>query len=53
MTHSLIHADGRVLAAIDASPYAASIAGYAGWAAARLGSALEFVHAIERDPGKP
>lgn len=53
MTHSLINADGRVLAAIDASPYAASIAGYAGWAAARLGAALEFVHAIERDPAKP
>ena len=49
MTSStLIHADGRVLAALDVSSYATSVAGLATWAAARLASPLEFVHAIDR-----
>lgn len=51
MTASLINAEGRVLAAIDASPYAPSVAALAGWAAARLGVELEFMHAIDRTVG--
>ncbi len=54
MTSStLIHASGRVLAAIDVSNYAASVAGIAAWAAARLGAPLEFVHAIDRPSAQP
>lgn len=48
MTSTLIHADGRVLAAIDASVYAASVAEHAAWAASRLGAPLELMHTIER-----
>jgi len=48
MPASLIHAEGRVLAAIDASLYAQSVAEHAGWAAARLGAPLELLHAIDR-----
>ena len=54
MTSStLIHADGRVLAALDLSSYAASVAGLAAWAAARLAAPLEFVHAIDRPSAAP
>lgn len=53
MTSTLIHAEGRVLAAIDPSPYALSVAEHAAWAALRLGSELELLHAIERDPAAP
>lgn len=49
----LIHADGRVLAAIDASPHAASVADHAGWAAARLSAPLELVHALEKPVAAP
>lgn len=48
---TLIHANGRVLAALDASTYTASVAGMAAWAARRLGAPLEFVHVIDRAPG--
>ncbi len=51
MTQSLINSDGRVLAAIDPSVYAASVAGHAAWAAKRLGADLELLHVIKRDPG--
>ncbi len=49
-TSPLLHTDGSVLAAIDHSVYAASVADHASWAAARLQSPLQFVHAIERSP---
>ena len=52
-TGSPIHVDGRVLAALDPSVYASSVAQYAGWAAARLGSQLELLHAIDQIHGKP
>jgi nucleotide-binding universal stress UspA family protein len=50
---ALIHTEGRVLAAIDASLYAKSVADHAAWAATRTGSALSLVYTIERpaDPG--
>lgn len=51
MIQSLINAEGRVLAAIDASSYAPGVAGLAGWAAARLGAELEFMHVIDRATG--
>lgn len=48
MSTPLIHSEGRVLAAVDVSLYAKSVAEHAGWAAARLGAGLELLHAIER-----
>lgn len=51
MTQSPINAEGCVLAALDASPHAPGVAGLAGWAAARLGIELEFMHAIDRAVG--
>ena len=42
-----------MLAAIDASRYAASVAAYAAWAAARLGAPLEFLHVIDHPHGRP
>ena len=54
MTSStLIHTDGRVLAALDGSNYATSIVGLAAWAAVRLAAPLEFVHAIDRPSVAP
>jgi len=53
MTSTLIHAEGRVLAAIDPSPYALSVAEHAAWAALRMGSELELLHAIERGTAAP
>ena len=47
-TATLIHADGRVLAALDVSTYSASVAEMAAWAAARMHASLEFIHAIDR-----
>lgn len=52
-TTQLIHETGIVLAAIDASGYAASVAEHSAWAARQLGAALEFVHAIDRRHGDP
>ncbi len=41
----------HVLAAIDASAYAASVCGHAGWAAQRLGLPVELLHVVQRpDP---
>jgi nucleotide-binding universal stress UspA family protein len=45
---TLIMADGRVLAALDASLYTQSVGDHAAWAAGRLQSPLGFVHTIER-----
>ncbi len=53
MTSTLIHADGGVLAAIDPSLYAASVADHAAWAAIRIGAPIELLHAIERMPAAP
>lgn len=44
---SLIHAGGRVLAAIDTSVYTESVCRHAAWAATRLAAPLEFVHVID------
>ncbi len=52
-TSTLFHADGRVLAALDQSSYATSVAEIAAWAATRLGAPLEFVHAIDRPSATP
>jgi nucleotide-binding universal stress UspA family protein len=49
MNTTLIHADGCVLAAVDLSQYAASVADHAGWAAARLGASLELLHVLDRE----
>ncbi|WP_228242842.1 universal stress protein [Porphyrobacter sp. GA68] len=41
----------NVLAAIDASAYATSVCGYAGWAARRLSLPVELLHVVQRqDP---
>ena len=45
---TLIHTGGRVLAALDHSVYAASVADHAGWAAAQLGAPLDLLHVIDR-----
>lgn len=44
----LIHPDGRVLAALDASAYATSVADLAVWAAARLAAPLELLHTLDK-----
>ncbi|MDP1698143.1 MAG: universal stress protein [Xanthomonadaceae bacterium] len=44
----LIHTSGRVLAALDHSVYAASVADHAGWAATQLDAPLDMVHVIDR-----
>jgi nucleotide-binding universal stress UspA family protein len=48
MSQPLIHADGRVLAAIDASLYGRSVAELAAWASLRLAAPLELLHTLER-----
>lgn len=48
---SNVNTAGCVLAAIDASTYAPSVAALAGWAASRLNAQLELMHAIDRDNG--
>ncbi|CAA9312132.1 MAG: Universal stress protein UspA and related nucleotide-binding proteins [uncultured Lysobacter sp.] len=50
---ALIHADGCVLAAVDASAYATSVADYAGWAAARLSAPLELLRTLEKGVSAP
>lgn len=45
----LIPTGGRVLAAIDGSAHARSVADLAAWAALRLSTPLDVLHAIERD----
>ncbi|GHA72558.1 universal stress protein [Cognatilysobacter bugurensis] len=44
----LIHASGCVLAAVDPSAYALSVADLAGWAAARMDAPLELLHTLDR-----
>lgn len=39
---------GRILAAIDASGFSASVCDHAVWAAGRLGAPLEFLHILDR-----
>lgn len=52
MTQSpLIHAEGHVLAALDASAYGPSVADHAAWAASRLGAPLDLFHVIDRKHG--
>ena len=46
---SLIKTDGRVVAALDPSPYAYSVGEHAAWAAHRLGAPLTLLHALDRD----
>ncbi|KFN46901.1 universal stress protein [Arenimonas metalli] len=53
MSQALIHAEGRVLAAIDASVYGRSVAGLAAWAASRLSAPLELLHTLERGQQPP
>ena len=40
----------RVLACVDQSHFADTVADYAAWAARRLGAPLEFLHVIDREP---
>lgn len=44
------HTDGRILAAVDGSSYAASVAEHAAWASLRTGAPLEFLHVLDRHP---
>src|SRR3546814_2696673 len=48
---SNVNTAGRVLAAVDASTYAPSVAALAGWAASKLGAELELIHTIDREVG--
>jgi nucleotide-binding universal stress UspA family protein len=50
MATPLIHAQGRVLAAVDASVYTESVARHAAWAASRLQAPLQFLHVLDRHP---
>lgn len=45
-----IQNDNKVLACVDQSPYAATVADYAAWAARRMAVPLEFLHVIDRHP---
>lgn len=47
-TNVLPNAQGRVLSAVDASLYGASVADHAAWAAARLGAPIDFLHVLDR-----
>lgn len=47
----LIPADGQVLAAVDPSLYADSVADHAAWAASRLDAPVELLHVIDRRHG--
>lgn len=49
----LPNAEGRVLAAVDASLYGASVADHAAWAAVRLGAAVDFLHVLDRQEQPP
>lgn len=42
--------DNKVLACVDQSPFADTVADHAAWAARRLGAPLEFLHVIDRHP---
>ncbi len=45
-----INTDNKVLACVDQSRFADTVADYAAWAAHRMGAPLEFLHVIERHP---
>ncbi|AWV07734.1 universal stress protein [Marilutibacter maris] len=47
--NSLIRNDGQVLAALDPSGYADSVADHAGWAASRMRAPLALMHALDRN----
>ncbi|WP_223807341.1 universal stress protein [Montanilutibacter psychrotolerans] len=47
-TQPPIPATGRVLGAVDPSPYANAVTEYAAWAASRLDAPLELLHTLER-----
>ena len=49
MNTQLLHTDGQVLAAVDLSEYAASVADHAAWAAERLGAGLTLLHVHDRE----
>lgn len=48
-----INTDNKVLACVDQSRFADTVADYAAWAAQRMGAPLEFLHVIERHPALP
>lgn len=52
-SQSLLNVGGQVLAAVDNSIYAMSVAGYAAWSAARLQAPLSFVHVLDRIRAQP
>ncbi|PHM20718.1 MAG: universal stress protein A [Curvibacter sp. PD_MW3] len=45
-----INTDNKVLACVDQSRFAETVADYAAWAAQRMGAPLELLHVIERHP---
>lgn len=45
-----MHKDNKVLACVDQSRYADTVADYAAWAATRMDAPLEFLHVIDRHP---
>lgn len=49
----VLHIGGRVLAALDVSLYATSVAEHAAWAAERVGAPLELMHAIDHKHADP
>lgn len=53
MSKPLIHSSGQVLAAVDASIYAKSVAEHAAWAATQLGARLELLQVLERASKAP
>lgn len=50
MNDALIHTDGHICAAVDASAYAESVVGLAAWAALRTGAPLELLHVLDPRP---
>lgn len=45
-----LNTDNKVLACVDQSRFAATVADYAAWAARRMNAPLELLHVIERHP---
>ncbi|MBX9873123.1 MAG: universal stress protein [Burkholderiaceae bacterium] len=45
-----MNTENKVLACVDQSRFADTVADYAAWAARRMGAPLEFLHVIERHP---
>ena len=50
MSHELIHTEGHICAAIDASMYTESVTRLATWAAQGTGAPLDLVHVLDRHP---